>query len=115
MGKDRDSCSCDNNFGLCKKTKFYDDLKAQFCDCGDVDAEIIETFNELEEKFCDLIGNVEKIEKLFCKLVKLLVKRGCITPEEGALIKDVHDDIIALKFITAKTARDLKCLERIIL
>jgi len=104
-----------NDYSLCKKTKFYDDLKAQFCDCGDIDREIIETFNELEEEFCDLIGNVEKIEKLYCKLVKLLAKRGCITPEEAALLKAIQEDIQTLKFITAKTARDLKCLEKIIL
>jgi len=118
MGNYDDSCSCDNQsneFGLCKKNDcFYTALKAQFCDCGNVDEEIIETFNDLEEEFCELIGNVEKIEKLFCRLLKLLVKRGCITPEEAVLIKAVHDDIQALKAITAKTARDLKCLERII-
>ncbi|PRR79636.1 hypothetical protein [Clostridium vincentii] len=115
MGKNYDSCSCDDTLGLCKKTRFYDDLKAQFCCPGDIDKEIVETFNDLEDEFCDLIGNVEKIEKLFCKLLKLLAKRGCITPEEAVLLKAIHDDIIALKFITSKTARDLKCLERIIL
>lgn len=121
MGKDMNSCSCscDNECHdncLCKKhDKFYDNLKAQFCDCGNVDEEIIETFNDLKDEVCDLIGDVEKIEKLFCRLVKLLVQRGCITPEEAALLKAVHDDILALKAITAKTARDLKCLERIIL
>lgn len=115
MGKDKDSCSCDNFLDLCKKTRFFDDLKAQFCDCGDVDREIVETINDLEDEFCDLIGNVEKIEKLFCKLVKLLQKRGCITAEEAALLKSIQEDIQALKFIVARLGRDLKCLERIIL
>jgi len=119
MRKDNCSCSCNtssNDISLCKKNdKFYDNLKAQFCDCGNVDEEIIEVFNDLKDEVCDLIGDVEKIEKLFCKLVKLLVQRGCITPEEAVLIKAVHDDILALKAITAKTARDLKCLERVIL
>lgn len=115
MGKDKDSNSCENCLDLCKKTRFYDDLKSQFCDCGNVDREIIETINDLEDEFCDLIGNVEKIEKLFCRLVKLLAKRGCITAAEAALLKSIQEDIQALKFITARLGRDLKCLERILL
>ncbi|PRR79635.1 hypothetical protein [Clostridium vincentii] len=111
----RNKSSCDDNSVLCKKTRFYDDLKAQFCDCGDIDREIVDTFNDLEDEFCELISNVEKIEKLFCKLVKLIAQRGCITPAVAALLKSIEEDIKALKYITAKTGKDLKCLERIIL
>lgn len=114
MIKDKFIDPCSSPFDLCKKTKFYDDLKAQFCCPGDLDKEIAEIIDDLKDEFCSLIGNVEKIEKLFCRLVRLLAKRGCITPEEAALVKALQDDIQALKFITAKTARDLQCLIRVV-
>ena len=116
MGKDKIVIHVINCLDLCKKhDKFYDNLKKQFCDCGNIDEEIIETFNDLKDEVCDLIGDVEKIEKLFCRTLKITCQERLHYTRRSPLLKDIHDDIQALKSITAKTVRDLKCLERIIL
>ncbi|NLK94613.1 MAG: hypothetical protein GX275_05435 [Clostridiales bacterium] len=126
--KDDKDCRCEEKkekrpyfeYKECKDDK--DDKDDKDCHCDDKDdkddknihREIKRAFERLFKDFCCLDQNIKRIEKDFCELKELLEKRGCITKEEKCLLKEIAKGIIALKIISTKTQKNLKCLERIV-
>lgn len=92
--------------------------KCHFEECPEkrnIDKEIKETFKEIAKVLCDIDKDIVKLNKLFCKLEKLLVEKGCLTQREKALICNIRKDIQALNCVLKETAKDIRCLEELVL
>lgn len=106
---DQNDCYCD---GL-----DFDDFnffKNQCNDCHkkrDIDKEIKEAFKDIFKELCDINKDIEKLNKLFCKLEQLLNEKGCLSSCEKTLICNIKKDILALNCVLRETAKDIKCLE----
>ena len=59
----------------------------------------------------DVTKNIEKIQKAFCILVKLILKDDCTGKRTKSTIKAIQNDLIALEFVAKKTLKDLNCLK----
>lgn len=114
-----------------KKEKDYDQFENDELDCDDfncfknhcmechekrnINKEIKETFNAIINELCDINKDIEKLNKLFCKLEKLLAEKGCLSSKEKALICNIRKDIQALNCVLKETAKDIKCLQEMVL
>ena len=81
----------------------------------DIDHEIKEVFKEIAKELCAIDKNINCLNKLFCKLEKLLAERGCLTSKEKALICNIRKDIQALNCVLRETAKDIKCIQEMVL
>jgi hypothetical protein len=85
------------------------------CDCDEnFEEEIEDLIKFILRELCEIDKDVDRIEKAFIRLAKLLAD-NCINEEETEALCAVAKDLKALDLIVDKTIRDVKCLRKIVL
>lgn len=114
---------CDKKQDVCEcpwedKCSFDEDYTSNFkCKCNQKCESDCKNQKQIREllKFIfislfDVTKNIEKIQKAFCILVKLILKDDCTGKRTKSTIKAIQNDLIALEFVAKKTLKDLNCL-----
>lgn len=115
---------CDKKQDVCEcpwedKCSFDEDYTSNFkCKCSQKCESDCKNQKQIREllKFIfislfDVTKNIEKIQKAFCILVKLILKDDCTGKRTKSTIKAIQNDLIALEFVAKKTLKDLNCLK----
>ncbi|WP_294352623.1 hypothetical protein [uncultured Clostridium sp.] len=115
---------CDKKQDVCEcpwedKCSFDEDYTSNFkCKCNQKCESDCKNQKQIREllKFIfislfDVTKNIEKIQKAFCILVKLILKDDCTGKRTKSTIKAIQNDLIALEFVAKKTLKDLNCLK----
>lgn len=115
---------CDKKQDVCEcpwedKCSFDEDYTSDFkCKCNQKCESDCKNQKQIREllKFIfislfDVTKNIEKIQKAFCILVKLILKDDCTGKRTKSTIKAIQNDLIALEFVAKKTLKDLNCLK----
>lgn len=85
------------------------------CHCNEnYEEEIADLIHFILNELCEVERDVDRIEKAFIKLARLLVDEACLDEEETQAICVVAKDLKALDLLIDKTIRDMKCLRKVI-
>ncbi|MDS0525093.1 hypothetical protein NNC19_05320 [Clostridium sp. SHJSY1] len=86
------------------------------CECNEnYEEEIADLIHFILRELCEVEKDVDRIEKAFIKLAKILVDEACLDEDETQAICTVAKDLKLLDCLVTKTIRDMKCLRKVIL